>query len=114
MLDQRGQLLRAALGFAGLPRPSYDRALWALRPGSTPGPGSDTSPSAWRGRVTTCSLRATTRRAGARPSTRAGWNTRRRARPAPDGSGRHGTRRSGRRGRRSSRWKQVETGGNEL
>ena len=31
MLDQRGQLLRAALGFAGLPRPSYDRSLWALR-----------------------------------------------------------------------------------
>ena len=30
MLDHRGQLLRAALGFAGLPRPSYDRALWAL------------------------------------------------------------------------------------
>jgi hypothetical protein len=29
--DQRGQLLRAALGFAVLPRPSYDRALWALR-----------------------------------------------------------------------------------
>jgi hypothetical protein len=28
---QRGRLLRAALGFAGLPRPSYDRALWALR-----------------------------------------------------------------------------------
>jgi len=31
VLDQRGQLLRAALGFAGLPRPSYDRPLWALR-----------------------------------------------------------------------------------
>ena len=31
MLDQHGQLLRAALGFAGLPRQSYDRALWALR-----------------------------------------------------------------------------------
>jgi hypothetical protein len=31
VLDQRGQLLRAALGFAGLPRPSYDRALRALR-----------------------------------------------------------------------------------
>ena len=31
MLDQRGQLLRAALGFAGLPRPSYDRSLHALR-----------------------------------------------------------------------------------
>jgi hypothetical protein len=31
VLDQRGRLLVAALGFAGLPRPSYDRALWALR-----------------------------------------------------------------------------------
>ena len=31
MSDQRGGLLVSALGFAGLPRPSYDRALWALR-----------------------------------------------------------------------------------
>ena len=31
MLDQRGQLLRAALGFAGSSLPSYDRALHALR-----------------------------------------------------------------------------------
>src|SRR2546422_9815104 len=31
VIDQRGRLLVAALGFAGLPRPSYDRALWALR-----------------------------------------------------------------------------------
>ena len=31
MPDQRGQLLRAALGFAALPLPSYDRALHALR-----------------------------------------------------------------------------------
>jgi hypothetical protein len=31
VLDQRGQLLRAALGFAWLPRSPYDRALWALR-----------------------------------------------------------------------------------
>jgi len=31
VLDQRGRLLRAARGFAGLPRPSYDRALRALR-----------------------------------------------------------------------------------
>jgi hypothetical protein len=31
MSDQRARLLVAALGFAGLPRPSYDRALWALR-----------------------------------------------------------------------------------
>jgi hypothetical protein len=31
VLDQRGQLLRAAVGFATCPLPSYDRALWALR-----------------------------------------------------------------------------------
>src|SRR4029450_13806831 len=31
MLDQRGQLLRAATGFAGCSMLSYDRALWALR-----------------------------------------------------------------------------------
>jgi hypothetical protein len=31
VLDQRGRLLRAALGFAGLPRPSYNRSLSALR-----------------------------------------------------------------------------------
>jgi hypothetical protein len=31
VLDQRGQLLQAALGFARLPGPSYDRALRALR-----------------------------------------------------------------------------------
>ena len=31
MLDQRGQLLRAAVGFARCSMPSYDRALWALR-----------------------------------------------------------------------------------
>ena len=31
MPDQRGQVLRAALGFAGCSLPSYDRGLWALR-----------------------------------------------------------------------------------
>jgi len=31
VLDQRGRLLVAALGFGELPRPSYDRALHALR-----------------------------------------------------------------------------------
>jgi hypothetical protein len=31
VLDQRGQLLRGALGFSTLPLPSYDRALHALR-----------------------------------------------------------------------------------
>jgi hypothetical protein len=33
VLDRRGGLLRAALGFVGLPRPSYARSLWALRTG---------------------------------------------------------------------------------
>jgi hypothetical protein len=31
VLDQRGRLLVAALGFAGCSMPSYDRALHALR-----------------------------------------------------------------------------------
>jgi hypothetical protein len=31
VLDQRGRLLRAALGFAGCSMPSYDHALHALR-----------------------------------------------------------------------------------
>jgi hypothetical protein len=31
LLDLRGQLLRAAIGFAGCAMPSYDRALHALR-----------------------------------------------------------------------------------
>ena len=31
MIDQRGRLLLAALGFATSSMPSYDRALWALR-----------------------------------------------------------------------------------
>jgi hypothetical protein len=31
VLDQRGQLLHAAVAFAGCSMPSYDRALWALR-----------------------------------------------------------------------------------
>jgi|SRR6516225_5822702 hypothetical protein len=31
MIDRRGQLLRAAIGFSGCSMPSYDRALWALR-----------------------------------------------------------------------------------
>jgi DNA-binding NtrC family response regulator len=30
VLDKRGQLLRAAVGFAGCSMPSYDRALHAL------------------------------------------------------------------------------------
>src|SRR5437867_5121204 len=51
-----------------------------------------------RSGLTSTVSRATTRRAGARRSTRPGWSTRRRARQAPGGSARRGTRRSGRRG----------------
>ncbi len=40
VLDQRGQLLRAALGFAGLPRPSYDALSGRCDSGSTHGPAS--------------------------------------------------------------------------
>jgi hypothetical protein len=41
VLDQRGRLLRAAVGFAECSMPSHDRALWALRtcPDSWPGIG---------------------------------------------------------------------------
>ena len=42
MLDQRGQLLRAAVGFAGCSMPSYDRCGCSAR-GSTPAPASATS-----------------------------------------------------------------------
>jgi len=31
MLDRRGQLPRAAVGFANCSMPTYDRVLWALR-----------------------------------------------------------------------------------
>ena len=53
LLDQRGQLLRAAVGFAGCSMPSYDRALWTHRaPGSTPGPASATSPGGMHRQLT--------------------------------------------------------------
>ncbi len=50
MIDHRGRLLLAALGFAGLSMPSYDRALWALRSwlDSWPGIGAiSASTAAW-------------------------------------------------------------------
>jgi hypothetical protein len=50
VLDQRGRLLRAALGFAGLPRPSYDRSLWALCTWLDSWAGSGGSPWGWRTR----------------------------------------------------------------
>jgi len=54
VLDQRGQLLRAALGFAGCSMPSYDRALWALRTWLDSWSGIGTSPAGCTARDTTC------------------------------------------------------------
>jgi hypothetical protein len=101
--DQRGRLLTAALGFAGLPRPSYDRALWALRTWLDSWAGVGRIAVGMARQATTFNSRGTTSAAGARPSTRPGWSTRRRARRAPGGRQRRGTRRSGRRGRGSRR-----------
>src|SRR5438132_934841 len=105
VLDQRGQLLRAAVGFAGCALPLYDRALRALRAwlDSWSGIGRPR-----RGRHGAPGLRSPAHAvrpsgAGARRSTRPGWSTRRPARRAPHGSARRGTRRSGRRGRRWGR-----------
>ena len=72
-----------------------------VRPGFSG--ASATSSVAWRARATTSSSRDTTRGAGGRRSTRAGWSTRSRARPHRRGSARRGTRRSERRGRRCGR-----------
>jgi hypothetical protein len=100
VLDQRGQLLRAALGFAGLPRPSYDRALWALRTrlDSWSGIGRIAVGMA-RARTTTYNSRATTSAVGAQRSIRPGWSTRPRARPDPYRRAGRGARWSERRGR---------------
>jgi hypothetical protein len=109
MLDQCGQLLRAAVGFVALPMPSYDRALHALCTwlDSWSGIGHVTVGMARQGfdlqltRYDEKGWRATFYTTG--------WSTRLRARLALRGSGRRGTRRSGRRGRRSG--KRSECGG---
>ncbi len=99
MTDRRGRLLVAALGFAGCAMSSCDRALHALR----------TWLDSWAriGHVAVgmhrqgYDLQLTQYgEAGARPFTRPAWSTPLRARRAPDGSARRGTRRSARRGRR--------------
>jgi len=51
MLGQRRQLLRAAVGFVALLMPSYDSRSTRSERGWTRGPGSGTSPSAWRVRA---------------------------------------------------------------
>jgi hypothetical protein len=56
VLDQRGQLLVAALGFAECSMPSYYPALHALRSWLDSCRASGTSRSAWRARATISSL----------------------------------------------------------
>jgi hypothetical protein len=100
VLDQRGQLLRAALGFAGLSRPSYDRSLWALRfwLDSWSGIGHVTAGMARQGfdlqltRYDERGWRATFYTTGMEHSLTSA--------KGPDGSVNRGTRRSGRLGRR--------------
>ena len=101
MLDERGQLLRAALGFAELPMLSYDRALHTLRTwlDSWSGIGRVAVGMARQGydlqltRYDEKGWRATF-------YTRPGWSIPRRVRRARRGSARRGRRHSGRRGRR--------------
>ena len=101
--DQRGRLLVAALGFAGLPRPSYDRALWALRFWLDSWAGIGRIAVGMTRQGYDLQLMRYDERAGARRSTRPGWSTRLRARLRQRGSARPGTRRSERRGRRCTR-----------
>jgi hypothetical protein len=96
MIDQRGRLLMAALGFAGCSMPSYDRALYALRTwlDAWSGIGHVAVGMARQGydlqltRYDEKGWRATFYTTG--------WSTRPPARPEPHGSARRGTRRSGR------------------
>jgi hypothetical protein len=98
---RRARSARRTQGWAspGARRPrTTERSTRSGAPGSTAGPGLGTSQSAWRARAASFNSPGTTSKAGAQHSTRRGWSTRRRARRAPDGSERRGTRCSGRRG----------------
>ncbi len=66
----------------GAPCPPMTAPSTLSARGWTRGPGLGTSRWAWRGRAMTSSSPDTTRRAGGRPSARAGWNALLRARPA--------------------------------
>jgi len=74
---------RSASPGARCPRTTARSTRYA--PGSTVGPVSVMSLSAWHAKATTFNSRGTTGRAGGRPSTRRGWSTRPRARRAPGG-----------------------------
>jgi hypothetical protein len=110
MLDQRGQVLRAAVGFATCSMPSYDRALWALRTWLDYWPGighiavgmhrqgydlqlTQYDERGWRATFYTTGMEHSPTSA-----TGTGWEPT----PGARGSGRHG-RRGGRRARRRPR-----------
>jgi hypothetical protein len=100
MLDQRGRLLTAAVGFAGCPLPSYDRALWELRTWLDSWSGiGHVAVGMHRQGFDLPMMQYDERGWRATFYTRPGWSTLLPARPAPRGSARHGTRRNGPRGR---------------
>ena len=74
MLDQRGRLLRAALGFAGCSLPSYDRALWALHTWLDSWPGIGHVAVGMHRQGFDLQLTSTTSAAGERRSTRPAWS----------------------------------------
>jgi len=100
MLDQRGQLLRAAIGFAGCSMPSYDHAVWALRTWLDSWSGIGHVAVGMHRQGFDLQLTQYDERGWRATFYTTGWSTRLRAQPAPAGSRRRGTRRSGRRGRR--------------
>src|SRR3979411_1469926 len=103
MLDPRGQLLRAAVGFAGCSLPSYDRALWALRTWLDTWAGIGHVAVGMHRQGYDLQLTQYDDRGWRPRSTRRGWSIHRRARPAPAGSERRGMRRNVQLGRRYAR-----------
>jgi hypothetical protein len=75
MLDQRGQLLRAAIGFSGCSMLSYDRALWALRSYLDSWDGIGRVAVGMHRHATIFSSLSTMSEGGEPPSTRRGWST---------------------------------------
>ena len=90
MPDPRGQLLRAALGFAGLSMPSYDPALWALRTWLDSWPGIGHVAVRMHRQGFDLLLTQYDDRGWRAMFYKTRWNTRRRARRAPRGRGRRG------------------------
>jgi len=106
VLNQRGQLLRAALGFAGCAMPSYDRALWALRTWLDSWSGIGHVAVGMHRQGFDLQLTQYDERGWRATFYTTGMEPAQPARPAPRGSARRGTRRSGRRGGRSPQWRR--------